>query len=159
MKTHKLEIGVPEGIQNGDTLIGFQSRYKAIAAISGGFVKSYYPPIPLGMVKHEGTVLNRGVKTDLLTGILLAKGNKISIVPYSQDQCNSAWSECLQAGPLLASGGTAAKLTPEERSAEMKRRQAVSRGEAPKLAQWLDGRYVYLPNAQAAQIANSVVSR
>jgi magnesium chelatase subunit D len=35
----------------------------------------------------------------------------------------------------------------------------LSRGEAPKLAQWLDGRYVYLPNAKAEQIANSVVSR
>jgi magnesium chelatase subunit D len=35
----------------------------------------------------------------------------------------------------------------------------LSRGEAPKLAQWLHGRYVYLPNAKAAQIANAVTSR
>jgi len=33
----------------------------------------------------------------------------------------------------------------------------LSRGEAPKLAQWLGGRYVYLPGAKAEQIA-SVVS-
>ena len=32
----------------------------------------------------------------------------------------------------------------------------LSRGEAPKLAQWLDGRYVYLPNARAEQIAVAV---
>jgi magnesium chelatase subunit D len=32
----------------------------------------------------------------------------------------------------------------------------LSRGEAPKLAQWLDGRYVYLPNAKAQQIAGAV---
>jgi len=32
----------------------------------------------------------------------------------------------------------------------------LSRGEAPKLAQWLDGRYVYLPNARAEQIARAV---
>lgn len=32
----------------------------------------------------------------------------------------------------------------------------LSRGEAPKLAQWLDGRYVYLPNARAEQIAVAI---
>jgi magnesium chelatase subunit D len=32
----------------------------------------------------------------------------------------------------------------------------LSRGEAPRLAQWLGGRYVYLPNAKAAQIAQVV---
>ncbi len=32
----------------------------------------------------------------------------------------------------------------------------LSRGEAPKLAQWLDGRYVYLPNAKAEQIAEVI---
>lgn len=32
----------------------------------------------------------------------------------------------------------------------------LSRGEAPRLAQWLNGRYVYLPNAKAAQIASQV---
>jgi magnesium chelatase subunit D len=32
----------------------------------------------------------------------------------------------------------------------------LSRGEAPKLAQWLDGRYVYLPNAKADQIMGAV---
>jgi hypothetical protein len=113
-RTRRLEIGMPEGSQSGDTLVGFQRRNKAVVAISGGFMKSYYPPIPLGMVKHAGTVLNRGVKSDLLTGILLAKGKKISIVPYSQDQCNSEWRECLQSGPLLASGGVAAKLLPDK---------------------------------------------
>jgi magnesium chelatase subunit D len=34
----------------------------------------------------------------------------------------------------------------------------LSRGEAPKLAGWLGGKYVYLPNAKAEQIAQ-VVSR
>jgi magnesium chelatase subunit D len=34
----------------------------------------------------------------------------------------------------------------------------LSRGEAPKLAQWLNGRYVYLPNAQAGQIVEWVSS-
>jgi magnesium chelatase subunit D len=32
----------------------------------------------------------------------------------------------------------------------------LSRGEAPKLAEWLGGRYVYLPNAKAEQIAKAV---
>ncbi len=32
----------------------------------------------------------------------------------------------------------------------------LSRGEAPKLAQWLGGRYVYLPNAKAEQILGAV---
>jgi magnesium chelatase subunit D len=32
----------------------------------------------------------------------------------------------------------------------------LSRGEAPRLAQWLGGRYVYLPNAKAEQIAKVV---
>jgi magnesium chelatase subunit D len=32
----------------------------------------------------------------------------------------------------------------------------LSRGEAPRLAQWLGGRYVYLPNAKAEQIAQAV---
>ena len=32
----------------------------------------------------------------------------------------------------------------------------LSRGEAPKLAEWLDGRYVYLPNAKAEHIMNAV---
>ncbi len=32
----------------------------------------------------------------------------------------------------------------------------LSRNEAPQLAQWLGGRYVYLPNARAEQIANAL---
>jgi len=32
----------------------------------------------------------------------------------------------------------------------------LSRGEAPKLAEWLGGRYIYLPNAKAEQIAKAV---
>ncbi|RMG63235.1 MAG: magnesium chelatase ATPase subunit D [Chloroflexi bacterium] len=32
----------------------------------------------------------------------------------------------------------------------------LSRGEAPKLAEWLGGRYVYLPNARAEQIAKAL---
>ena len=34
----------------------------------------------------------------------------------------------------------------------------LSRGEAPKLAKHLGGRYVYLPNARADQIAQQVLS-
>jgi len=32
----------------------------------------------------------------------------------------------------------------------------LSRGEAPRLAKWLDGRYVYLPNARAEQIVAAI---
>ncbi len=32
----------------------------------------------------------------------------------------------------------------------------LSRGEAPRLAKWLDGRYVYLPNAKAGQIVAAI---
>jgi magnesium chelatase subunit D len=32
----------------------------------------------------------------------------------------------------------------------------LSRGEAPRLAEWLGGRYIYLPNARAEQIAKAV---
>jgi magnesium chelatase subunit D len=35
----------------------------------------------------------------------------------------------------------------------------LSQGEAARLASWLGGRYVYLPNAKAAQIAMTVAPR
>jgi hypothetical protein len=113
LRTHRLEIGIPEGNQAGDTLVGFQSRYRPIAVLSGGFLKSFYPPTPLGMVKHGGIALNRGIKGEPLTGVLLATRNRVAILPYADNRCDSTWSECLQAGPLLVDHGTPALPSPE----------------------------------------------
>jgi len=140
-KTNYLEIGSPEKGQDGDTLVGFQARYEASVVLSGGFLKSFYPPTPLGFVKHGGEILNRGVTSDLLTGVLLASRRSVRIERYENDACSSAWSDCLQSGPLLVLQGQPALPTRDE--VHLKSTQAA-----------IDGRYqrafvALLPNGDA----------
>jgi hypothetical protein len=101
LRGHRVGLAIPQGKETGDTLVGFLERYKAKAVVSGGFVKSFYPPLPLGLVKQNGQVINRGASADLLNGVLLMQAGRVAIEGFRGTEELTGWGDALQAGPLL----------------------------------------------------------
>lgn len=123
--------------------------------------------------KRELDVLPTGGGTPLAAALLAAwetarqaRGRGITqatLVMMTDGRANVAWTALGDAQPgkdeirrelealsaLLRADGVQAVVIDTQAN-------YLSRGEAPRLAQWLAGRYVYLPNAKAAQIASQV---
>lgn len=108
---HRVGLAIPQGKVTGDTLVAFLERDKAKAVVSGGFVKSFYPPIPLGLVKQKGQMINRAASGDLLTGVLLMQAGRVAIERFRGTEAVAGWDEVLQAGPLLVSARRSALPT------------------------------------------------
>jgi Phosphodiester glycosidase len=104
---YRISIGVPDAREQGDVLSSYLDHYGALAVISGGFLKSFYPPIPLGFVMRARTVVNRATRDDLLTGLLTVRNGRPFIGPFSETAAAGA-DDGLQSGPLLVQGGQSA---------------------------------------------------
>jgi hypothetical protein len=103
----RISIGVPDAREQADVLSSYLDHYGALAVISGGFLKSFYPPIPLGFVMRARTVLNRATRDDLLNGLLTVRNGRPFIGPFSEAAAAGA-DDGLQSGPLLVRGGQSA---------------------------------------------------
>lgn len=85
-----------------------EDRSRPLAVLSGGFLASYYPPMPAGFVKSGGRVLNRGRPTAILDGMLcLRRGGKQVVLTAMSLAAAAGYPECIQSGPLLVTGGRA----------------------------------------------------
>jgi hypothetical protein len=104
LRNHRVGLAVAAYGENGKTLSEFQRLTAAKAALSGGFMTSFLPPIPLGFVKQNGVVINRAASGDLLTGVLALKNGRPTIKPWSRFEA-AQWDGCLQSGPLLSEDG------------------------------------------------------
>jgi hypothetical protein len=94
------------GYGNGEyggaqTLFALKDNSHAEAVLSGGFMTTFYPPVPLGFLKHSGSELNRPASSELLNGIVTSEGNRLEIRRFNNPA--DCLAECLQAGPLLVS--------------------------------------------------------
>jgi hypothetical protein len=89
------------GRGSAQTLFGIKVSTNAHAVLSGGFMTTLYPPVPLGIVRHNGTDLNRPASGELLNGIVTSDGNRVEIRQFTD--IADCLADCLQAGPLLVS--------------------------------------------------------
>jgi hypothetical protein len=104
---YRISLGVPDAREQGDALSSFLEHSGALAVVSGGFLKSFYPPIPLGFVMRARTVVNRASRDDLQTGLLTVRNGRPFIGPFSETATAGA-DDGLQSGPLLVRGGQSA---------------------------------------------------
>jgi Phosphodiester glycosidase len=119
LRDFRLAVAVPEPNEQGDSLAGFREHFAAVAVLSGGFLASFYPPIPIGLVKVKGTVVNRFFKPDdVITGMLALADGRPVIQPAA-DFSHERWEECLQSGPVIVAGGrTTVPTSPQTKAAK-----------------------------------------
>lgn len=105
-RQHRLRVVASDGLKSlGHTLGAYFQKHNANAALSGGFLKSFQPPIPLGLVQINGRPLNRYVSSPFLSGLLLIRNGNPTIVPIRGPSSAAGWDDALQAGPLLLHDG------------------------------------------------------
>ena len=102
LRRFRLAVALPPANEQGDTLANFVTERNAVAALSGGFLKSFFPPIPLGLLKSRGKMVNRSTGGDLLNGVLAIRGPVVNIL-QAANFVDQSWDDCLQSGPLLIS--------------------------------------------------------
>jgi hypothetical protein len=107
---YQLRIVTGESFKNqGHSLRGYAELHGSTAVLSGGFVKSFYPPVPVGLVKVGGEVVNRpAVDEEILDGFLGLRNGRPTILPYDAVGSVGEWTEGLQSGPLLVFAGRSA---------------------------------------------------
>jgi hypothetical protein len=113
LRNHRIGLAVPARGENGRTLSEFQRLTGAKLTLSGGFMASFLPPIPLGLVKRNGVLINRAAGGDLLTGVIAIRSGRPSIRPWNGFKADRR-DGCLQSGPLLLENGHIALATPSE---------------------------------------------
>ncbi len=100
---HRIRIVADPSLkQPGRSLEAFQAQTDARVVLSGGFMKSFYPAIPLGLVRVSGEVVSQGVSPgDLFTGVLGRSGETVRITAFDETRA-AEYDDALQSGPLLA---------------------------------------------------------
>jgi hypothetical protein len=71
--------------------------------LSGGFMSSFFPPIPLGYVQIDGRAVNRKHVSRQLNGVFCAAPGRAAVTLWDSDFDPVLWRDCLQGGPLLIS--------------------------------------------------------
>jgi hypothetical protein len=108
----------------GSSLQRFLRNRKALVAATGGYLKSYAPATPAGLVKAGGKVINDLSPNDeVLDGIVCfgakMKGSAI-ILPIGQYEKTADLTDCIQAGPILALSGQGDRSSLEKIDATLK---------------------------------------
>lgn len=109
--------GRKNGSALGYSVKEYGSSPGVIAAISGGYLSSLSPPLPLGYVRTDGKEHNSTHRSWLTDGMLCMNGG----VPKLWDtyQPPDAAGDCLQAGPILVRGGRSVP-SPKNKTAKAK---------------------------------------
>jgi hypothetical protein len=88
------------GAATGYSLENYLKLGRAAAVLSGGYLASFAPPMPLGLVKSDGVVTNKSHNTWVVEGILCTKEGQLVIRTWSAE-AEEDFPDCLQAGPIL----------------------------------------------------------
>jgi Phosphodiester glycosidase len=108
-KKFHLALAIPSDPASGGSSLGrFIADEHAIAALSGGFLRTVTPATPAGLLKFGGNLLNRLSPEVQLGGIVcfFKKGDRVKFTTPSDGQILSEAEDCLQAGPLLVADGS-----------------------------------------------------
>ncbi len=113
--------GDPERSPRGLLLEDYKRRYNAFAVLAGGYIASFSPPTPIGLVKSDGAVANPPyVNTPhnwLQEAFVCTDQARATIAAFKSAADLSAYRDCLQAGPLLLKDGKVA--LPAQRTANL----------------------------------------
>jgi uncharacterized protein YigE (DUF2233 family) len=93
-------IDNPDG--NRDLATAAQAR-RALAAVNGGY---FHPDrTPLGLVISVGKTIHQMERAKLLSGLLVAGAEGVTLRRVSEFKANPKLRDALQAGPFLVDGG------------------------------------------------------
>lgn len=95
----------PERSASGYSLQDYLRRYRALAVLSGGYIDSYSPPTPLGLVRSNGLQISPVHQSWLVDGLFCAGHGRVEISRVDMDPVRRTFEDCVQAGPLLLLNG------------------------------------------------------
>jgi hypothetical protein len=110
-KVYRLKLAVPVDPAQGSSGASLRRFYEdeaAVAAMSAGFLRTYSPVTPAGLVKFGGSTINKISMTDpaLSAVVCFSHTNDLpSLASRSDNHLIETSDDCLQAGPLFAQGG------------------------------------------------------
>ena len=99
------QLAAPERAATGLSLDDYQRLYQARAVASGGYLASFAPPTPLGLLKSNGVLVSRSHQTWLVEGMYCSNAGQALILQWTQDADISNFRDCIQAGPILLHDG------------------------------------------------------
>jgi len=94
----------PERLASGYSLQDYLRRYRALAVLSGGYIDSYSPPTPLGVVRSNGYQVSPIHQSWLVDGFFCSKPGHAEITKVDMDPLRRTFSDCVQSGPVLLLG-------------------------------------------------------
>lgn len=110
----RLALVAPDSPKSGGHAVQrYLENERAYAALSGGYMKSFYPAIPTGLVQLDSKPMNRPVQSQLMNGLFAVRGARVAILPYDGVAAVSGFADALQAGPLLVQQGRSALPGPQ----------------------------------------------
>ena len=100
-KTHS--VAVMDNPTGDFTLATAAQKRNALAAVNGGY---FHPDRrPLGLVVRQGATLHPIERAKLLSGMVVVRAGRVSLVRPSEFKTSPAVQEALQAGPFLIDRG------------------------------------------------------
>lgn len=94
----------PESANSLINLRDYGERLYIMAAINGGFLASYSPPVPAGLLKIDGKILSNLAPNDPVMDAVVCVGNDTNFYTVARFANNPSPSDCIQTGPLLIIG-------------------------------------------------------
>jgi hypothetical protein len=103
----RLRLILPTSESGGFSLSRFFVAQQPSAILNGGFLSTYAPATPAGLVQIRSERINDGAPGDSVASAVICFGqterpNAVAIEPFSaSERLRKTYSDCLQAGPLL----------------------------------------------------------
>jgi Phosphodiester glycosidase len=108
-KKNRLKLALPtDSAAYGSSLARFYLDEDALAVMSAGFLRTYSPVSPAGLLKFDGAIINTLSNTDPALGGIVCFANKnqeLTIAARSNTHIIDISNDCIQGGPLFISEG------------------------------------------------------
>jgi hypothetical protein len=109
-KQYRVRLTIPtDPANNGSSLASFYFDEDALAVMSAGFLRTYSPVSPAGLLKIGGETINTLSATDSALGGIACfsrPDHQLIITSRSNTQVIDASDDCIQGGPLYLSEAT-----------------------------------------------------
>jgi hypothetical protein len=103
----RLRLTLPNSESGGSSLARFFVEQRPLAILNGGFLETYTPATPAGLLQIRGEVINGSAPRDQVASAVICFGqaekpSALAIEPLiGSERLQKRYSDCLQAGPLL----------------------------------------------------------
>jgi hypothetical protein len=92
----------------GTSLARFRYDENGLAAFTGGFLDTYSPATPAGLVQYRNNIVSNQASDLVMTAVVCYSSDKINpvaIVPAKEFSPGKTKGDCVQTGPFLAGNG------------------------------------------------------